>query len=132
MTIKCFIEGVSSFNNVLHENLYQMCTHTARLNVFVKHTQKICNMFFFSLTRYDVIVKASDQINSSFTSDTHTIFVQRKVIPNRLVASSSVQINSRVSFNCRINSGTNASYFWNFGDGIERLGSNNDTHVYTR
>ncbi|CAN2389593.1 Polycystic kidney disease [Pristimantis euphronides] len=81
--------------------------------------------------RYDVIVNASNQL-SSFTSDTHTIFVQKKVIPNRLVASSSVLINSSVSFNCRINSGTNASYLWNFGDGIERPGSNNDTHVFTR
>ncbi|XP_056376258.1 polycystic kidney disease protein 1-like 1 isoform X2 [Hyla sarda] len=81
--------------------------------------------------RYNVIVKASNQF-TSFTSDVHTIYVQKKVIPNRLVASSSVLINSSVSFNCRINSGTNASYFWNFGDGVERLGNNNDTHVYTR
>ncbi|XP_040288532.1 polycystic kidney disease protein 1-like 1 isoform X1 [Bufo bufo] len=81
--------------------------------------------------RYDVTVKASNQ-RISFTSDTHTIFVQRKVIPNRLVASSSVLMNSSSNFNCRINSGTNVSYFWNFGDGIERLGNNNDTHVYIR
>ncbi|XP_075684334.1 polycystin-1-like protein 1 [Rhinoderma darwinii] len=81
--------------------------------------------------RYDVIVNASNKL-TSFISDTHTIFVQRKVIPNRLVASSSVLINSSVSFNCRINSGTNASYLWNFGDGIERPGKNNDTYVYKR
>ncbi|KAG8572332.1 hypothetical protein GDO81_012023 [Engystomops pustulosus] len=81
--------------------------------------------------RYDVIVNASSKLGS-LTSDIHTIFVQRKVIPNRLVASSSVLVNSSVNFNCRINSGTNASYFWNFGDGIERLGNNNVTHVYTR
>ncbi|XP_069588362.1 polycystin-1-like protein 1 [Ranitomeya imitator] len=81
--------------------------------------------------RYDVTVSVSNRL-ASFTSDTHTIFVQRKVIPNRLVASSSVLINSSVSFTCRINSGTNVSYFWNFGDGIERFGNNNDTHVYTR
>ncbi|XP_073533023.1 polycystin-1-like protein 1 [Phyllobates terribilis] len=81
--------------------------------------------------RYDVTVNASNLL-ASFTSDTHTIFVQRKVIPNRLVASPSVLINSSVSFNCRINSGTNVSYFWNFGDGVERFGNNNDTHVYTR
>ncbi|XP_018424149.1 PREDICTED: polycystic kidney disease protein 1-like 1 [Nanorana parkeri] len=80
---------------------------------------------------YSVIVTASNKFNS-FTSDVHTIFVQRKVIPNRLVASPSVVINSNVSFYCRINSGTNVSYFWNFGDGTKRLGKYNDTHVYKR
>ncbi|KAM4026856.1 polycystin-1-like protein 1 [Anomaloglossus baeobatrachus] len=81
--------------------------------------------------RYDITVNASNQL-ASFTSDAHAIFVQRKVIPNRLVASSSVLINSNVKFNCRVNSGTNVSYYWNFGDGVQRFGNNNDTHIYTR
>ncbi|XP_040210381.1 polycystic kidney disease protein 1-like 1 [Rana temporaria] len=80
---------------------------------------------------YSVVVKTSNKFHS-FTSDVHTIFVQRKVIPNRLVASPSVLINSNVSFYCRINSGTNVSYFWDFGDGTKRLGKYNDTHVYRR
>ncbi|XP_063778763.1 polycystin-1-like protein 1 isoform X2 [Pseudophryne corroboree] len=85
---------------------------------------------FTQANRYNVVVKASNRV-STFVSDVHTIFVQRRVIPNRLVASSSVLINSSVSFLCRINSGTNVSHWWNFGDGTERLGKDNDTHVYT-
>nr|DBA24710.1 TPA: hypothetical protein GDO54_012332 [Pyxicephalus adspersus] len=86
---------------------------------------------FYLPNMYNVVVNASNKVHS-FTSNVHTIFVQRKVIPNRLVASSSVLINSNVSFYCRINSGTNVSYFWNFGDGTKRLGMYNDTHVYRR
>ncbi|XP_075070470.1 polycystin-1-like protein 1 [Mixophyes fleayi] len=86
---------------------------------------------FTQANRYNVVVNASNRDNT-FISGVHTIYVQRKVIPNRLVASSSVLINSSVSFLCRINSGTNVSHLWNFGDGTERLGKDNDTHVYTR
>ncbi|KAM3929202.1 polycystin-1-like protein 1 [Leptodactylus fuscus] len=99
--------------------------------LFERTFQRSCIKRLTVPNRYDVRVTASNHL-ISFTSDAHTIFVQRKVIPNRLVASSSVLLNSTVNFNCRINSGTNASYFWNFGDGIKRIGNNNDTHVYTR
>ncbi|XP_075444711.1 polycystin-1-like protein 1 [Ascaphus truei] len=81
--------------------------------------------------RYNIVVNATNRI-SSFTSDIHTIFVQRRVIPNRLVARSSVLVNSNVTFECRINSGTNVSYLWSFGDGTVKLGKNIDAYMYTR
>ncbi|KAM4689007.1 polycystin-1-like protein 1 [Discoglossus pictus] len=86
---------------------------------------------FSNPNRYNIVVNASNRI-SSFTSDIHTIIVQRKVIPNRLVARSSVLVNSSVTFECRINSGTNISYLWNFGDGTIRFGKNIDQYVYSR
>ncbi|XP_029442948.1 polycystic kidney disease protein 1-like 1 [Rhinatrema bivittatum] len=81
--------------------------------------------------RYNVIVNASNQI-SSFTSDIATVTVQRRVVPNRLFARSSVLINSSVTFECRIYSGTNVTYLWSFGDGAVRTGKNTAHHVYSR
>uniref|UniRef100_F6YNI2 Polycystin-1-like protein 1 n=1 Tax=Ornithorhynchus anatinus TaxID=9258 RepID=F6YNI2_ORNAN len=80
---------------------------------------------------YQVMVKASNKI-SSITSDPHSICVQRKIVPNRLVSGSSVLINSSLSFECRINFGTNVTHLWNFGDGSIRPGKSTESHVYTR
>ncbi|XP_069469434.1 polycystin-1-like protein 1 [Ambystoma mexicanum] len=81
--------------------------------------------------RYNVIVNASNSF-SFFTSDIYPITVQRRVIPNRLVASPSVLVNNNVTFECRINSGTNESYRWIFGDGTIQMGRNISSHIYNR
>ncbi|XP_031759863.1 polycystic kidney disease protein 1-like 1 isoform X2 [Xenopus tropicalis] len=80
---------------------------------------------------YNVIVNASSPVGT-VVSEVYTIFIQKKVIPNRLIARPSVLINSTVTFECRINSGTNISYLWNFGDETIRFGKITDTHVYMR
>uniref|UniRef100_H3AK63 Polycystin-1-like protein 1 n=1 Tax=Latimeria chalumnae TaxID=7897 RepID=H3AK63_LATCH len=81
--------------------------------------------------RYKVVVNASNRI-SSLISDFYTITIQKEVIANRLVANSSVLLHSSVTFECRINSGTNVTYLWDFGDGTKRTGKNIDYHVYDR
>ncbi|XP_036595535.1 polycystic kidney disease protein 1-like 1 [Trichosurus vulpecula] len=81
--------------------------------------------------RYHVIVNAANQI-SSVTSDIHTISIERKIVPNRLVSSSSALINSSVSFECRINFGTNVTYLWNFGDDTIHPGKWTESHIYKR
>ncbi|XP_053571737.1 LOW QUALITY PROTEIN: polycystic kidney disease protein 1-like 1 [Bombina bombina] len=82
--------------------------------------------------RYNVIVTASNEI-SSITSDIHTIFIQSRVIPHSLVASSSVLVDASVTFECRTNSRANINYLWNFGDGSIRPGNNKtENHVFTR
>uniref|UniRef100_A0A8C5PCG7 Polycystin-1-like protein 1 n=1 Tax=Leptobrachium leishanense TaxID=445787 RepID=A0A8C5PCG7_9ANUR len=81
--------------------------------------------------RFAVQVNASNQI-CSFSSNVHTVFVQQRIIPNRLAANSSVLVNSKVTFNCRINAGTNIIYLWNFGDGMVRLGESSETYTYMR
>ncbi|XP_029110685.1 polycystic kidney disease protein 1-like 1 [Scleropages formosus] len=81
--------------------------------------------------RYNVVVSASNGRNS-FTSNIHPIVIQRKVQPNRLLFSASVLLNTTVTFDCRINSGTNVTYTWSFGDGTWKTGRNTEHHVYER
>ncbi|XP_051826577.1 polycystic kidney disease protein 1-like 1 [Antechinus flavipes] len=81
--------------------------------------------------KYSVIVNAVNQI-SSVASNIHTISIERKIVPNRLVSSSSALINSSVSFECRINFGTNVTYIWNFGDDTIHPGKWIESHIYTR
>ncbi|XP_027693068.1 polycystic kidney disease protein 1-like 1 [Vombatus ursinus] len=80
---------------------------------------------------YHVIVNAANEINS-VTSDIHTISIERKIVPNRLVSSSSALINSSVNFECRINFGTNVTYLWNFGDDTIHPGKWTESHIYKR
>uniref|UniRef100_A0A7N4P191 Polycystin-1-like protein 1 n=1 Tax=Sarcophilus harrisii TaxID=9305 RepID=A0A7N4P191_SARHA len=81
--------------------------------------------------KYYVIVNAANQINS-VASNIHTISIERKIVPNRLVSSSSALINSSVTFECRINFGTNVTYIWNFGDDTIHPGKWVESHIYTR
>ncbi|XP_043857052.1 polycystic kidney disease protein 1-like 1 [Dromiciops gliroides] len=81
--------------------------------------------------RYHVIVNAANQINS-VASDIHTISIEREIVPNRLVSNSSALINSSVSFECRINFGTNVAYLWNFGDDTIHPGRWTESHIYKR
>ncbi|XP_077013593.1 polycystin-1-like protein 1 [Tamandua tetradactyla] len=81
--------------------------------------------------RYLVMVKASNGISSVY-SEPHPISVQKKIVANRLVSTTSAPINSSVFFECRINFGTNITYLWNFGDGTIRLGNKTYSHVFNR
>uniref|UniRef100_A0A674DR28 Polycystin 1 like 1, transient receptor potential channel interacting n=1 Tax=Salmo trutta TaxID=8032 RepID=A0A674DR28_SALTR len=81
--------------------------------------------------RYSVVVVASNGL-SSFTSEVHPVLVQIAVRPNRLLFQPSVVLKHTASFTCRVNSGTNLSYTWSFGDGTSRTGGNTEQHVFHR
>ncbi|KAM9650815.1 polycystin-1-like protein 1 [Trichechus inunguis] len=81
--------------------------------------------------RYQVVVKASNGI-TSVVSEPHPINIQKKIVANRLLSTSSALVNASVTFECRINFGTDVAYLWNFGDGTVGLGNSTNTHVYSR
>ncbi|XP_014649096.1 PREDICTED: polycystic kidney disease protein 1-like 1 [Ceratotherium simum simum] len=80
---------------------------------------------------YRVLVTASNGIGS-VASEPHHIRVQRRIVANRLTSTSSALVNASVTFECRINFGTDVAYLWNFGDGAVGLGNSSATHVYSR
>ncbi|XP_072234365.1 polycystin-1-like protein 1 [Leuresthes tenuis] len=81
--------------------------------------------------RFDLIVAASLS-QMSVTSDVFPVVVQRAVKLNRLVHKISVLWNQTVTFICRVNVGTNLTFFWNFGDGTTRSGQRTEHHVFHR
>ncbi|XP_035270550.1 polycystic kidney disease 1 like 1 [Anguilla anguilla] len=94
-------------------------------------TSKSITKRYYVPGSYNVIVNASNGL-SSFTSDIYAIVIQREVQSNRLVFDASVMLNTSVTFNCRINRGTNVTYHWSFGDGTNRIGRNTEQHVFHR
>ncbi|XP_036056992.1 polycystic kidney disease protein 1-like 1 [Onychomys torridus] len=80
---------------------------------------------------YHVMVKATSRIGS-VVSESHLIRVQKKITANRLMSTASALVNANVSFECRLNFGTDVAYLWNFGDGTTELGSSSSSHVYSR
>lgn len=91
-------------------------------------------LFFIFLSiffRYNVTVNVSNGL-TSISSDIYPVVIQRAVQPNRLLYSPSVLSKRSVNFTCRISSGTDVSYLWNFGDGTERDGSSTEHHVFNR
>ncbi|XP_045066252.1 polycystic kidney disease 1 like 1 [Coregonus clupeaformis] len=94
-------------------------------------TSRSFNKTYHTPDRYSVVVVASNGL-SSFTSAVHPVLVQRAVCPNRLLLQPSVVRNHTASFTCRVNSGTNLSYSWSFGDGTSRTGGNTEQHVFHR
>nr|XP_055037858.1 LOW QUALITY PROTEIN: polycystic kidney disease 1 like 1 [Misgurnus anguillicaudatus] len=81
--------------------------------------------------KYNVTVSVSDGL-TSVISEVYPIVIQKAVQPNRLLYKPSVLLNSTVSFTCRINSGTDVSYHWKFGDGTERDGRVTEHHIFNR
>uniref|UniRef100_A0A8D2JH83 Polycystin-1-like protein 1 n=1 Tax=Sciurus vulgaris TaxID=55149 RepID=A0A8D2JH83_SCIVU len=80
---------------------------------------------------YQVMVKASSRI-SSVVSQLHLIRVQKRIVVNRLMSTTSALVNTSVAFECRINFGTDVAFLWNFGDGTVSTGSGSNSHVYSR
>ncbi|KAL1789670.1 polycystic kidney disease protein 1-like 1 [Sigmodon hispidus] len=80
---------------------------------------------------YHVMVKATSTIGS-VVSESHLIRVQKRIVANRLMSTTSALVNANVSFECRLNFGTDVAYLWNFGDGTTELSSNSPSHVYNR
>ncbi|XP_058874729.1 polycystin-1-like protein 1 isoform X2 [Acipenser ruthenus] len=97
----------------------------------VRTTSKSISTRYYTADRYNVIVNASNRL-SSFTSDIYPITIQRKVEANRLLSDASVLVNASVAFDCRINSGTNVTYQWSFGDGTYKTGRSTEYHVFDR
>ncbi|KAK7834456.1 hypothetical protein U0070_017642 [Myodes glareolus] len=81
--------------------------------------------------RYHVTVEAISRIGS-VVSESHLIRVQKRIIANRLTSPASALVNTNVSFECRLNFGTDVAYLWNFGDGTTEVGSSSSSHVYSR
>ncbi|KAG8510565.1 LOW QUALITY PROTEIN: Polycystic kidney disease protein 1-like 1, partial [Galemys pyrenaicus] len=85
----------------------------------------------FSIPKYLVMVRASNGVSSVVSEPCH-IRVQKRIVANRLASTSSALVNASVTFECRINFGTDVAYLWNFGDGAVSLGSSSTSHVYHR
>ncbi|GAB1295807.1 Polycystic kidney disease protein 1-like 1 [Apodemus speciosus] len=84
-----------------------------------------------SFAWYHVKVKATSRMGS-VVSEPHLIRVQKRIMANRLVSTASALVNANVSFECRLNFGTDVAYLWNFGDNTVELGSGSSSHVYSR
>ncbi|XP_012590609.1 PREDICTED: polycystic kidney disease protein 1-like 1 [Condylura cristata] len=86
----------------------------------------------FSIPKwYLVMVRASNRVSSVVSEPCH-IRVQKRIVANRLVSTSSALVNASVTFECRINFGTDVAYLWNFGDGAVSRGSSSASHSYSR
>ncbi|XP_077100644.1 polycystin-1-like protein 1 isoform X2 [Siphateles boraxobius] len=95
----------------------------------IKTTSRIVKKRYRLPNKYNVTVSVSDGL-TSISSDIYPVVIQRAVQPNRLLYSPSVLSNRSVNFTCRISSGTDVSYLWNFGDGTERDGYSTEHHVF--
>ncbi|KAM8769925.1 polycystin-1-like protein 1 [Rhynchonycteris naso] len=80
---------------------------------------------------YRVVVQASDGV-SRVASEPYHVHVQRRVVANRLTSAPWALVNSTVTFECRLNFGSDVAYLWDFGDGAGGLGNGSAGHVYRR
>lgn len=85
----------------------------------------------YPILRYHVTVEAISRIGN-VVSESHLIRVQKRITANRLMSPASALVNANVSFECRLNFGTDVTYLWNFGDGTTEVGSSSSSHVYSR
>ncbi|XP_028289903.1 polycystic kidney disease 1 like 1 [Gouania willdenowi] len=98
----------------------------------IRTNSKTVTKKYHSAGRFDVVLEASDG-GTSVTSDVFQLFIQRVVSLNRLVHRASVLQNETVTVNCRVNTGSNLTFLWSFGDGtITRPGQSTTEHVYHR
>ncbi|XP_066210356.1 polycystin-1-like protein 1 [Saccopteryx leptura] len=81
--------------------------------------------------RYRVVVQASNGVGR-VASEPHHVHVQRRVVANRLTSAPWALVNSTVTFECRLNFGSDVAYLWDFGDGARGLGNGSNSHVYRR
>ncbi|XP_060026981.1 polycystin-1-like protein 1 [Erinaceus europaeus] len=97
----------------------------------VRTTSRIMKKRFIIPQWHHVVVRASNGL-SSVASEPHRIRVQRRIVANRLVSTSSALVNVSVAFECRINFGTDVAFRWHFGDGAVSVGNSSINHVYSR
>ncbi|XP_065805230.1 polycystin-1-like protein 1 [Labrus bergylta] len=81
--------------------------------------------------RYDVIVVMTSS-QTSVTSDVFSLVIQRAVRLNRLLHPASVLQNQTVTLGCRVNTGSDPTFLWSFGDGSSKTGQSTEQHVYHR
>ncbi|XP_077915992.1 polycystin-1-like protein 1 [Halichoerus grypus] len=80
---------------------------------------------------YSVTVRAASG-RGSVASEPHRIRTQRRIVANRLVCPSSALLNASVTFECRLNFGTDVTFLWDFGDGTVGPGDSSASHAYSR
>ncbi|XP_059028509.1 polycystin-1-like protein 1 [Mustela lutreola] len=80
---------------------------------------------------YNVTVWATNGLGS-VASEPHRIRTQRRIVVNRLVSPSSALLNTSVTFEFRLNFGTDVTFLWDFGDGIVGPGDHLASHTYSR
>ncbi|XP_066497585.1 polycystin-1-like protein 1 [Hoplias malabaricus] len=97
----------------------------------VRTTSRTFIKRFLLPDRYNVTVRVSGA-RGSVTSEVYPVVIQTAVRLNRLLYPQSVLLDTVVTFSCRINSGSDQLYLWNFGDGSLRHGHSTEHHVYNR
>ncbi|XP_035579074.1 polycystic kidney disease protein 1-like 1 [Zalophus californianus] len=80
---------------------------------------------------YRVTVQAASGLGS-VASEPRRIRTQRRIAANRLVSPSSALPNASVTFECRLNFGTDVTFLWDFGDGTAGPGDSSARHTYSR
>lgn len=68
----------------------------------------------------------------SVASEPHRIRTQRRIVVNRLASPSSALLNTSVTFEFRLNFGTDVTFLWDFGDGTVGPGDHLASHTYSR
>ncbi|XP_077481018.1 polycystin-1-like protein 1 [Stigmatopora argus] len=81
--------------------------------------------------KYNVTVSMSDG-HISITSGVFSILIQREVKLNKLFHRAYVLRNHKFTVNCRVNSGSDVIFLWNFGDGTTRMGQSTEQHTFLR
>uniref|UniRef100_A0A3Q2Z1M3 Polycystic kidney disease protein 1-like 1 n=1 Tax=Hippocampus comes TaxID=109280 RepID=A0A3Q2Z1M3_HIPCM len=79
--------------------------------------------------RYKVTVALSDG-RTSLTSGALSILIQRPVKLNKLVHRASVLRNQTTTVSCRVDSGTDVTFLWSFGDGTTKMGQSVERHAF--
>ncbi|XP_045648149.1 polycystic kidney disease protein 1-like 1 [Ursus americanus] len=80
---------------------------------------------------YSVMVRAASRLGS-VASEPHRIRAQRRIVASRLASPSSALLNASVTFECRLNFGTDVTFLWDFGDGAVGPGDSSASHTYSR
>ncbi|XP_061778488.1 polycystin-1-like protein 1 [Nerophis ophidion] len=97
----------------------------------VRTTTKNVTKRYNNPGRYNITVVMSDG-RSSLTSRVFPLFVQKPVKLNKLVHQASVLQNHTTTVTCRVNTGTDVTFLWRFGDGTTRTGQSTEQHVFLR
>nr|XP_061820614.1 polycystin-1-like protein 1 [Nerophis lumbriciformis] len=97
----------------------------------VRTTTKNVTKRYNNPGRYNITVVLSDG-RTSLTSRVFPLHVQKPVKLNKLVHQASVLQNHTTTVTCRVNTGTDVTFLWRFGDGTTRTGQSTEQHVFLR